>query len=664
MSTQGITLEVHVQQGTRWTIHARYPASKKDAAIEEGKHLEKMPGITAVKVIKDVFDDASGVSHEFVVYASPAAKGGPARAAPAARATAQPAAKPTPAAGAQPPAPAPPRPAPPRAVRGSKESGKENSTSVGLLVRILLVLLISVLLAMGATRGAGSLLADINLFGVRMVGNAKENALLGVFIVTFLASAVVLAMTMLRGIQLGGARLRLAAGAFGGGVAMRARPRTTPAAPRPSAAQPPTAAALELASGGEAVRPPTPDVEQALDRPADESVEREKDEAAGPPEASEPPATAEEPEPEDALPPEVEKQRTYVMRFLGEALKHFDAGDKKLDRFQRFGINLFFAGACENLAQSRQVDEKGLARMLRDGMLTLGFEKSHAASFAERYPEYLMQDSRYMQMFHAGRNAMHAHFTDEKLIGEHMRQALAEWNRPKAKEAPAGPVTLFFTTVVDAAEVTQRLGDDAAQQAMRDHNQIVREALTHCNGKEIKHTGYGIMASFAKTSDALDAAIEIQTGAARHDGSDPELPLRIKIGINAGEPIVEDNDLYGTMVQLAARITDKAAAGEILCSELVHGICAGKGYNFVNRGGFPMKGFAEDQVLYEVAWREDAEAEGPAAPEAPQEQAPAPSARIEALPRQAPPRPAPSRPPQSPAPPTGGVSIPPKVVAG
>ena len=78
--------------------------------------------------------------------------------------------------------------------------------------------------------------------------------------------------------------------------------------------------------------------------------------------------------------------------------------------------------------------------------------------------------------------------------------------------------------------------------------------------------------------------------------------LNIKIGLNAGEPISEDNDLFGSTVQMSARIVDKAKGDQILVSENVQSICAGKNINFINRGQFSMKGFSEPTTIYEVDW--------------------------------------------------------------
>jgi len=72
--------------------------------------------------------------------------------------------------------------------------------------------------------------------------------------------------------------------------------------------------------------------------------------------------------------------------------------------------------------------------------------------------------------------------------------------------------------------------------------------------------------------------------------------------------------LFGTTVQMAARIVDKAQADQIFVSEIVRGICAGKPIRFNNRGAFEMKGFDGGVVLYEVVWQTEAAA-APAAAE-------------------------------------------------
>ena len=165
--------------------------------------------------------------------------------------------------------------------------------------------------------------------------------------------------------------------------------------------------------------------------------------------------------------------------------------------------------------------------------------------------------------------------------------------------------TILFTDMEGSTSLTQRLGDAKAQEVLRTHNAIVRDALKAHSGSEIKHTGDGIMASFASASRALQCAIAIQRAFAEHNESAGE-PIRVRIGLNAGEPIAAEKDLFGTAVIMAARIAAQAAGGEILVANVVRELAAGKGFRFADRGEVALRGFEEPVRLYEVRWQEDA----------------------------------------------------------
>jgi class 3 adenylate cyclase len=167
-----------------------------------------------------------------------------------------------------------------------------------------------------------------------------------------------------------------------------------------------------------------------------------------------------------------------------------------------------------------------------------------------------------------------------------------------AQSAPAGLVTILFTDMAGSTALTQQLGDEQAQALVRQHNNVVREALKAHGGSEIKHTGDGIMASFPSARGAVACAIDIQRDLADAHG------VRVRIGLNAGEPVAEEQDLYGTSVQLAARVCAEADAGEILVSNVVRELAAGKGFLFNNRGDHALKGFEDPVRLYEVRWRD------------------------------------------------------------
>ena len=164
--------------------------------------------------------------------------------------------------------------------------------------------------------------------------------------------------------------------------------------------------------------------------------------------------------------------------------------------------------------------------------------------------------------------------------------------------------TILFTDMQSSTAITQRLGDARAQEVRRAHNEIVRSALQATGGSEIKHTGDGIMASFTTASAALDCAIAIQRGVADHVEAHPDTPLALYVGLNAGEPIAEEGDLFGTSVDLAARICDHAEPGQIVASDVVRQLAAGKDFLFADLGETALRGFEDPVKLWEVRWEE------------------------------------------------------------
>jgi class 3 adenylate cyclase len=172
---------------------------------------------------------------------------------------------------------------------------------------------------------------------------------------------------------------------------------------------------------------------------------------------------------------------------------------------------------------------------------------------------------------------------------------------PVPEPVRGGLLTILFTDLVSSTALTRQLGDERAQELVRRHNTIVREALHAHQGSEIKHTGDGIMASFLTASGAIACAIAIQRTIMRG----PTDEMAVHIGLNAGEPVVEDRDLFGTSVQMARRICDHATAGQIVVANVVRELAAGKGFLFADLGDVIPKGFEEPVRLYEVGWEDE-----------------------------------------------------------
>lgn len=169
---------------------------------------------------------------------------------------------------------------------------------------------------------------------------------------------------------------------------------------------------------------------------------------------------------------------------------------------------------------------------------------------------------------------------------------------PDATVAPAELRVLMFTDMVGSTAFNSEHGDHVAQAVRRTHDDIVRSSLRAHSGSEIKHTGDGIFASFRSVGQAARAAFDIHSGVASRLADVPGLAVRI--GLNAGEPHAEQDDLYGGSVQVAARVCDRAAAGEIVITDVVRELLRGKPIGFEDHGVHELKGIPSPMQLWRL----------------------------------------------------------------
>jgi class 3 adenylate cyclase len=170
--------------------------------------------------------------------------------------------------------------------------------------------------------------------------------------------------------------------------------------------------------------------------------------------------------------------------------------------------------------------------------------------------------------------------------------------------------TVLFTDIVDSTTLTHSLGDEAALALLGVHDAIVRDALSALGGREVKHTGDGIMASFVSAAGAVRAAIQIQRELAKHEKAQPDRPLKVRVGAAAGEPVEQHNDLFGSTVQLASRLCAHAQPEQILVSNAIAELCLGKGLLFEDLGEVTLKGFGYPVRAHAAAWADKAIAAG------------------------------------------------------
>ena len=162
--------------------------------------------------------------------------------------------------------------------------------------------------------------------------------------------------------------------------------------------------------------------------------------------------------------------------------------------------------------------------------------------------------------------------------------------------------TVLFTDIVESTSLTQKLGDEVAMELLHIHDAVVREALKALNGREVKHTGDGIMASFISAAAAVRCAAQIQRALAQRAREQSNDQLKVRIGGAAGEPVERGSDIFGSTVQLAARLCSHAEPEQIVVSSVVADLCIGKGLMFRPLGEVSLKGFDQPVHIHAVEW--------------------------------------------------------------
>lgn len=553
------TFEVYMFENARWVLHARFGKNEREAAIAEARAVEKNLLLPS-RVVRDVYRPEENTSDETVVYISDrnliTTLNAKRQAQTGSRSIeAQAAERAEPASRAERPG-------------GGGRGNVRRASGAGAKVSSLLTTLALIAVIAGIGAGFITSIATLALDKINQVANLVNSGTLpGVYMAIFVGAFLLLSVPM--------ARRRLAGwegGATRAPAPVRAQPMARPASLRPK----PKAAVVEA---------PPPEEEKKEEEAKEEQKDEEKKE--------------EEKTEEAPLAVGNSENAKTMLGFLTSLLTEVGKQRPQLDAYNRFGINLMLVGGVEALGARKAVPQDERRGLLSKTMEVMGTKGDTAKTFADKYEDYL-NEPKYLGMVRSGYAAMEGHLSEGKIA---IGNAMEAWNRPQAAGVQAQIMTVMFTDMVGSTDITQQLGDKGAQEIVRRHNNIVRTTLRQFSGKEIKHTGDGIMASFPSAADGVTAAIAIQkliTGGNKGDGTAPE--LHVRIGINAGEPIQEEDDLFGATVQMAARVCAAAGKDEIMCSNVVRELAQGRGIDFESRGPTALKGFKDAVTLYEVKW--------------------------------------------------------------
>ena len=284
----------------------------------------------------------------------------------------------------------------------------------------------------------------------------------------------------------------------------------------------------------------------------------------------------------------------------------------KINNHGKTGLHLMIAGACEKMCELMGITTPDKLKWLVTKCIEmLGANNSLASTFANNLETY-HYDKDYRYMIDIGSDAFSRLRKKRNDAFLKIPDAFSEWTelemKKMLKESPVQKsnaiITIMFTDIVGSTRATQVLGDTVAQNMIREHNRIVRIALKNHFGKEVKHTGDGIMASFMSAYQAVGAAIDIQRNVLDYNlkSETGTFPMMLRIGINSGEPIIEDGDFFGATVQIAARICSETKPNQILVASVVKELSEGKKFHFNDIGLVELRGIQEKKQLFEVVW--------------------------------------------------------------
>jgi class 3 adenylate cyclase len=172
-----------------------------------------------------------------------------------------------------------------------------------------------------------------------------------------------------------------------------------------------------------------------------------------------------------------------------------------------------------------------------------------------------------------------------------------------------GVAIVVFCDLVDSTALLARLGDDRMEAVRRRHVGDVSDAVVAAGGRVVKLLGDGAMASFDSALGALRAAVAIQSAVARLDGEHGGLGIAARVGIAAGEPIADGEDLHGMPVVIASRLCSAAGSGEVLVQELVRELVASRDATALDEAlDYALKGVPRPVRASRLRWRELASA--------------------------------------------------------
>src|SRR6266850_2741594 len=179
----------------------------------------------------------------------------------------------------------------------------------------------------------------------------------------------------------------------------------------------------------------------------------------------------------------------------------------------------------------------------------------------------------------------------------------ARATQPRRRPSTAARAFLF-SDLRDYTSYVEAKGDAAAARLLREYRTLVRREVARHEGAEVKTEGDSFYVVFESASSALECAVAILRAADAQNDRDPTMPLRIGVGLHAGETVAYDDQFVGSAVNIASRLAGKAGEMELVISDTLRGLVrTSTKLAMTDRGPLELKGVAEPIRAWSVKWR-------------------------------------------------------------
>jgi predicted ATPase/class 3 adenylate cyclase len=167
-----------------------------------------------------------------------------------------------------------------------------------------------------------------------------------------------------------------------------------------------------------------------------------------------------------------------------------------------------------------------------------------------------------------------------------------------------GVAIVVFSDLVDSTALLARLGDDRMERVRRAHVEDVAREVEGGGGRVVKTLGDGTMATFESALGALRAAAGIQAAVERLDDAQGKIGIAARVGVAAGEPIADGDDLHGMTVVIASRLCSAAGTGEVLVQGVVESLVASRdGVTLEAASEYELKGVPDPVQASRLIWK-------------------------------------------------------------